>query len=52
MMSSGLPLEAPAAMRANFHRCCIEPLSFAVEQFRDETLPPSSRRQVCALPSH
>jgi vacuolar protein sorting-associated protein 13A/C len=31
LQSSGLPLDAPAALRANFHRCCLQPLSFAME---------------------
>ena len=31
LQSSGLPLDAPAALRANFHRCCLQPLSFALE---------------------
>ena len=43
MRSSGLQLDAPAALRANARRCCLAPLSFAAElasrRLDEPTLP-------------
>lgn len=47
--SSGLPLDAPAALRSNANRCCVEPLSFAVEVCTKRTEAPQLPRHVACL---
>lgn len=49
MRSSGLPLDAPAAARAGTRRCCLAPLSFAVEVASRRLDEPSLPQHVCCL---
>ena len=49
MESGGLPLDAPAALRANAHRCCVQPLSLAVELCTKRVLAPELPQHVACL---
>ena len=49
LRSSGIPLDAPAALRTNARRCCIAPLSFAAELASRRVDQPSLPQHVCCL---
>ena len=44
--STGLPVDTPVALRSNSHRCCVQPLSFAVELCTKLTFTPSLPQHV------
>ena len=49
MTSAGLPLNAPAALRANARRCCLWPLSFAMELASRRVDQPSLPQHVWCM---
>jgi hypothetical protein len=49
LRSSGVPLDAPVALRSNARRCCLAPLSFAAELASRRLNEPSLPQQVLCL---